>query len=98
MPKCLSAMLALALMVTGGAFVVSDGYAQDPAASRTMHVGIIITRTSEAAQAALKELNAGMDFGVLAKEHSIDPSAANGGYLGQLNPADLPPAQREALQ
>jgi tetratricopeptide (TPR) repeat protein len=98
MPKCLSAMLALALMVTGGAFVVSDGYAQDPAASRTMHVGIIITRTSEEAQAALKELNAGMDFGVLAKEHSIDPSAANGGYLGQLNPADLPPAQREALQ
>jgi len=98
MPKCLSALLALALMVTAGAFLVPDGHAQEAAPPQEVHLGIIVTRTSEEAQAVLKALNAGMDFGVLAKENSIDPSADNGGYLGQLNPADLPPAQREALQ
>jgi hypothetical protein len=29
-----------------------------------MHVGMIVTRTSEEAQAVLKALKAGMDFGV----------------------------------
>jgi tetratricopeptide (TPR) repeat protein len=98
MPKFLSALLALALMVTAGAFLVSDEHAQEAAPPQEVHLGIIVTRTSEEAQAVLKALNAGMDFGVLAKENSIDPSADNGGYLGQLNPADLPPVERDTLQ
>jgi tetratricopeptide (TPR) repeat protein len=98
MPKGYSALLALALMVTAGTFLVSQGYGQETGPSQELHVGLIITRTSEEAQDVLKQLNAGMDFGVLAKEHSIDPSADNGGYLGQLNPAELPPVESEALQ
>lgn len=98
MPKWHSALLAFALMVNAGAFLVSEAHAQEPAPSRELHLGIITTRTSEKAQAVLKELNAGMDFGVPAKENSIDPSADNGGYLGQLNPADLPPVLRDAVE
>ena len=98
MPKGHSALLTLALMAAAGAFLVSEGHAQETAPSQELHLGILITHTSEEAQAVLKALNAGMDFGVLAKEHSIDPSANNGGYLGQLNPAELPSVETEALQ
>src|ERR1035438_3162902 len=98
MPKWHSALLAFALMVNAGAFLVLEARAQEAASSQELHLGIITTRTTEKAQAVLKELNAGMDFGVLAKENSIDPSADNGGYLGQLNPADLPPVLRDAVE
>jgi hypothetical protein len=74
MPKCRSALFALALIVTFGAFLVSKAHAQEAASSQELQVGIIVTRTSETAQDVLKELNAGMDFGVLAKEKSIDPT------------------------
>ena len=102
MPKGYTALLALVLLAAGGAFLVSDARAQEAASDQDLragiHVGIIVTRTSEVAQGVLKQLQAGMDFGVLAKENSMDPSADNGGYLGQLNPADLPAAERDALQ
>jgi tetratricopeptide (TPR) repeat protein len=98
MPKGRTALLWLALMVAAGAFLVSMADSQETPSPQEMDVGIIVTRTSEGAQAVLKQLRAGMDFGVLAKENSIDPSADNGGYLGRLNPADLPPAELEALQ
>jgi len=97
MPKCRSALFALALMVTAGAFLVSKTYAQEAASSEELHVGIIVTRTSETAQAVLKELNAGKDFCVLAKEKSIDPTADDGGYIGSKVPAEMPSALRDAL-
>ena len=98
MLKGQSVLLPLALMVVSCAFPVERSRAQEAAPGNEMHLVIIVTRTSEEAQAVLKALNAGMDFGVIAKEHSIDPSADNGGYLGELNPANLPPAERDALQ
>src|ERR1035441_6583450 len=89
MRKCLSALLTLAFMVTCGAFPVSEGHAQEAASSQQLQLGIIVTRTSEEAQAVLKALKAGMDFGVLAKEKSIDSTADDGGYMGQMNPGGL---------
>ena len=62
-----------------------------------LHLGIIVTRTAERANAVLKKLNAGWDFGVLAKENSTDPSAEQGGYLGRLRPDQLRPEFRDAL-
>ena len=42
----------------------------------------ILVETEAAAQALLDELNAGADFGALAREHSTGPSGPNGGDLG----------------
>jgi tetratricopeptide (TPR) repeat protein len=98
MPKGYTALLSLALMAAAGAFLLSAADPQEAASPQDLHVAIIVTRTSEAAQAVLKQLQSGMDFGVLAKEHSTDPSADDGGYLGLLNPADLPPSERDALE
>src|SRR5271156_1817290 len=61
-------------------------------------LGMIVTRTAEEAQAVLNELKAGMDFGVLAKEKSVDPSSDDGGYIGGLSSAQLTPALRDTLK
>ena len=45
-------------------------------------VGVILTKTLEQSDAVLLQLKQGMNFSVLAKEHSIDPSAQDGGYVG----------------
>lgn len=70
---------------------------QDGSAAPAEELGILVTHSRQEAEDALQRLKAGWNFEVLAKEHSIDASAANGGYLGRLNPADLKPELRQAL-
>jgi hypothetical protein len=65
--------------------------------SSELHLGIRVTRTAEQAAGVLKKLNAGWDFGVLAREYSIDPSAEQGGYLGRLHRDQLRSELRDAL-
>ncbi len=60
-------------------------------------VGILVSRTAAEADAARQALQAGANFPVLAKEKSIDPSSDDGGYLGSLREAHLPPDQRNLL-
>jgi len=45
----------------------------------------------------LKQLNAGADFSVLAKEKSTDATSVDGGYLGKMDPKGLRLELREAL-
>ena len=59
--------------------------------------GMIVLATADQAQEVLRQLRAGMDFGVLAKEKSIDPTAKDGGYLGRLEPSALRPELRVAV-
>jgi tetratricopeptide (TPR) repeat protein len=66
--------------------------------SGALYLGIIVTRRAEQADDVLKKLNAGWDFGVLAREYSVDPSAERGGYLGPLRPYELKPELRDALK
>ena len=47
-------------------------------------VRLIVVRTEEEAQALREELEAGADFADLAREHSVDESAAEGGFLPYL--------------
>ena len=61
-------------------------------------LGILVTSSESQAKQALEQLKTGMDFGVLAKEKSIDPSAVDGGYLGRLDPLQLRPEFRQALK
>lgn len=71
--------------------------AQMPESSQGIDVGVLVTSRQEEADAILKRLKEGADFAVLAKEKSVVPSAKDGGYLGHINPATLPPAFRDAL-
>jgi tetratricopeptide (TPR) repeat protein len=82
------AIACVALTVSPN-LLTNCGCAQLPDAAPEKELGIIVTQSQEQAQEVLRELKAGMDFGVEAKEHSIDSTAADGGYLGHVNPADL---------
>jgi len=50
-----------------------------------VHLYIILVETEEEAKDILEELKAGGDFIEIAKEKSIDPSAAQGGDLGYIS-------------
>lgn len=50
----------------------------------------VLTETRETAEAARAEITGGADFGQVAREHSIDPSAPFGGFQGVLSEDDLP--------
>lgn len=60
-------------------------------------IGIIVTASEPEAQQVLALLKQGGDFAALAKTHSIDPSASDGGYLGELDPSQLRPELKAAL-
>jgi hypothetical protein len=62
------------------------------------HFLIIVVDSETAAHQALDRVNRGADFSVLAKEISIDPSAANGGDLGNVEVTALRAELRQAIQ
>ena len=66
--------------------------------SQELELGVLITVRAEDAAAALKQLKAGADFGVLAREKSIDTTAGQGGYMGRLNPERLRPELADAVR
>jgi hypothetical protein len=98
MSKWNIAVPALWLIVSNSAFFLPSARSQQAESRPEVYVGMIVTRTAEEAQAALNELKAGMDFGVLAKEKSIDPSSEDGGYIGGLSSPQLTLALRDALK
>jgi hypothetical protein len=77
--------------------ISSHALAQQDAASQPVELGIIVTSTENEAAGILRQLNAGWDFSVLAKEKSIDPSSKDGGYMGRMSLAQLSPEMRDAL-
>lgn len=78
--------------------LVSASTAHTQQVSLEEELGIIVTRTAEQAQEVRKELKAGMDFGVVAKEKSIDSTADEGGYMGRMNPEQLRAEFRDGLR
>ena len=88
----LFALLAVAAMNT-----YSSG-AQADNASRKMDLGIIVMPTLNDAQLVVKQLKKGTDFFVLAKERSIDATAPDGGYMGNLAPGQLRAELQDALK
>ncbi len=57
----------------------------------------ILVQDRAAAELALAELEAGVDFGEVARLRSIGPSASSGGLQGELSREDLPPALAEVV-
>jgi len=91
-------ILAALLMVSASVFFLLFARAQQAGSSQDEYVGMIVCRTAEEAEAVLSTLKGGMDFGVVAKERSIDSSAEDGGYIGRLSSAQVTPALRDALK
>jgi hypothetical protein len=58
---------------------------------------VIVVDTENEAKQILEELKSGKEFGTIARNKSIDPSAGDFGYLGEVDLATLRPELREAL-
>jgi tetratricopeptide (TPR) repeat protein len=61
-------------------------------------VRLIVVNSAEDAQAIEKRLKEGADFAVLAREASVDPTSADGGFLGKIDPASLRGELRDGLR
>jgi peptidyl-prolyl cis-trans isomerase C len=57
----------------------------------------ILTEDRASAERTLQQLAAGADFAELARRLSRDPSAATGGYQGELSRENLPPAFADVI-
>ena len=79
-------------------FICVPVIAQQTDASSQIEIGILVLPTEKDADAVLQKLHAGADFSVLAKERSTDPTAADGGSMGLLDPAQLRPELANALR
>ena len=66
-------------------------------APNELPLGIIVTASEAEALQVLARLKQGDDFAALARAHSIDPSANDGGYLGELDPSQLRAELKTAL-
>ena len=66
--------------------------------AQTVAVRVIVVDAADEAARILRQLQAGSDFAVLAREKSTDATSVDGGFLGQVDPAALRPELRDALQ
>jgi tetratricopeptide (TPR) repeat protein len=66
--------------------------------SGEINVQVIVVESASQAETILQQLRNGADFAMLAKQKSIDPTAAIGGYMGRLDPATLRTELRDALR
>jgi tetratricopeptide (TPR) repeat protein len=91
-------------LITGAAVICGTGLlflvgspAQD-ASTNQMGVRMIIVYSAGEAEKILERLKSGLEFAVLAREESVDPTAVNGGLLSSSDIATLQPELRDALK
>ena len=58
-----------------------------PGASRTLSLRLLLVKSAAEAAQIHKQLDGGFDFGVLAREKSIDPTSIDGGLMGDVDPS-----------
>lgn len=75
------AFCLLVLHLSVPVFPSSDG--------KSMFLRILVVRNLSVAEQILHELTQGASFADLARQHSIDRSAADGGYLGSISPTRM---------
>ena len=93
-------------LVLGGAIVLpgkaliaaSPGQGAQPDLPNKVPISIIVLETKAEAQRILDTLRGGADFAALARNNSIDPSANNGGYIGNIDPNMLRQELRDTLR
>ena len=89
-------MICASLLLVNPFLAVID--AEAPDAVKKLQLGIIVVPTIADGQKLLAQLKSGANFAVLAKEKSTDATAADGGYMGEVNPDDLRTELRDALR
>lgn len=67
-------------------------------ASKASPVALIVVDSEEQARNILAKMGAGEEFAALARQYSTDPTAKDGGYLGEIKPDSLRMELRDALQ
>jgi len=80
-----------------GTLLLSLHLAAQAPSTPSFNMRLIVVGSREEAEDILQQLSRGRDFAALAKEKSTDPTAADGGALGRLDPASLRPELRDAL-
>ena len=75
------ALRLLVLYLSVPVFPSSDG--------KSMFLRILVVRNLSLAEQILQELGQGASFADLAREHSVDRSAPDGGYLGSISPTRM---------
>lgn len=98
--KAIDALLAEGLTKEPGADEIAAYYqAHREAFARPERVRLrqILTEDRATAERVVRELSAGADFAQLARQLSRDPSAASGGYQGELSREELPPAFADVI-
>jgi tetratricopeptide (TPR) repeat protein len=96
--RCRRLGVRFALIVSIAIGVTGALGAQQESNSPGLELGIIVTPAAEQAEKVIKDFKSGTDFGVLAKENSIDSTADDGGYMGRMNPIQLEPELRDAVR
>jgi hypothetical protein len=74
-----------------------ESHRQDFVRPERVRLRQILTEDRASAERALQEISAGGDFAELARRLSQDPSAATGGYQGELSRENLPPAFADVI-
>ena len=97
MPNRITVRVAIFLLLLVVLMQERAGLSQSSIPATKVNTAIIVTRTRDTAAGVLEQLKAGMDFGVLAKERSIDLSANDGGYLRPESVAKLPIDLQDAV-
>ena len=98
--QAIDALLAEGLRQEPGSGEVAAYYrshAGEFARPERVKVRQILTDDQATAEKALKAVAAGEPFEEVARRLSRDPSAASGGYQGELSRADLPPAFADVI-
>lgn len=91
--------LLLIVLITAlglGVFFLSSRSRRD-ASPQTVSLQLIVVRSEAEARSILQQVRSGADFGVIAREKSIDATSIDGGMLGRVDPANLRPELRSAL-
>src|SRR5215475_3313460 len=87
MPRVLFCLLALILFARG----------QDQNSSG-IPLRLLVVNSAEEAARVRAELEKGADFGVLAREKSVDATSLDGGLLGKVDPSTMREEIRTALR
>lgn len=91
--RAIDALLAADLKQPGAEEIAAYYQAHRDEFARPERVRLrqILTEDRATAERALRELRRGTDFAAVARQLSRDPSAASGGFQGELAREDLPP-------
>src|SRR5258708_37168730 len=86
-----------ARLCAGFLFLLAPCLAEEPT-TQPIALRIIVVNSASEAQKVLDRLKRGEDFAAVANAVSTDATAADGGYMGQLDPLTLRSAIRDGIK